>query len=635
MIQIDAIVPSLKVGNVSHNVKEIQHWMLDQKDHGILVFPELCLTGASCQDVFFQSRLLSQVEEGLSSILETSKNIPSSTVVVGAPLRYQQLLYDCAIVICNGEILGIVPKQRASRWFSSGEKIIGQEMNLFGQLIPFGRDLLFQDENTGASMYVIVGDDIDQMDCDATHASIAGANIIVNPTAIPSTIHQFENIQIKLHSYSKQIHSVVVLCSAGMSESTTDYVYSGITGIYENGTCVDCSDMEHGLISGIVDLETIAYARRNDVDEFEDYAWYRSIDTRIQPILGKDEITVNELSHFLKTYVDMDAYPFLEDDPILAYDTMEQALLIQASGLVGRLKAIRSNTVILGVSGGLDSTLALLVCDRARMYLPDLRILGYTMPTKGNTSSETKKNAWALMKAFDIEGKEISIEKELKIHLEEIGHPGTYQGNFDTTYENAQARIRTMILMDIANMEHGIVVGTGDLSELALGWCTYNGDQMSMYGVNSSIPKTMVRQMCQTYMASCDSKEQREVLEKIVDTPISPELTPIKEGGIAQKTEELIGSYDINDFILYHILQNGCSPEKLLAYLVVAFPTEKKADLKKALLNFFTRFFQQQFKRSALPDGPKVTEISLSPRNGYCLPSDFSIDGWLERIKKA
>ena len=299
------------------------------------------------------------------------------------------------------------------------------------------------------------------------------------------------------------------------------------------------------------------------------------------------------------------------------------------------MRSTHIHNLVIGISGGLDSRLALLVAHEAKKIVPEIHIIAYTLPNHGNTTSLTYNNAINLMKALNVEAREVAIGEGVKLHLEELGHGNQYNGEGDTTYENAQARYRTYILMDAANMENGLVVGTGDLSELALGWCTYNGDHMSMYGVNTSVPKTLVQYICRTYAYTCDDAFLKETLLSIVDTPISPELTPATNGKIAQKTEEKIGKYDLNDFFLFYTLRYGFTPEKILAFALVAYDTLTKQEIKDALIRFYNRFFHQQFKRSCLPDGPKVGSVTLSPRGDWRMPSDASVDLWIEQVKNA
>ena len=299
------------------------------------------------------------------------------------------------------------------------------------------------------------------------------------------------------------------------------------------------------------------------------------------------------------------------------------------------MRSTHIHNLVIGISGGLDSTLALLVAHEAKKIVPEIHIIAYTLPNHGNTTSLTYNNAINLMKALNVEAREVAIGEGVKLHLEELGHGNQYNGEGDTTYENAQARYRTYILMDAANMENGLVVGTGDLSELALGWCTYNGDHMSMYGVNTSVPKTLVQYICRTYAYTCDDAFLKETLLSIVDTPISPELTPATNGKIAQKTEEKIGKYDLNDFFLFYTLRYGFTPEKILAFALVAYDTLTKQEIKDALIRFYNRFFHQQFKRSCLPDGPKVGSVTLSPRGDWRMPSDASVDLWIKEVKNA
>ena len=646
MIKAGAAVPSLKVGDVSYNVSEIIRLIDQAKDCGLLVFPELCITGYTCADLFNQDLLLKQAEEGLKNIVSASTKRKGMTIVVGLPLRYENALYNTAAIVSEGAIAGIVPKINIPsysefyelRWFTSGKDVIGREVTIAGQTVPFGIDILAGDAKSGAVIGIDVCEDLWVPDRPSTHACLAGANLIANLSASDEVIGKADYRRNLVLHQSADCYCGYVYASAGPDESSTDLVFSGHSMIASNGRML--KEMIYAerpaVVTGIIDLEPLEYNRIHQntfVTESDD--WYRKVPVSIKPF-GGYEVTVDQLvKHLRKEQYTVDRMPFVPKDDKELAQRCARILEIQANGLATRVRATGIKNLIIGISGGLDSTLALLVCNEARKLVKGIRIIAYTMPNKGNTSDRTYKNAMDLMKCLKAEIREIEIGKPVKEHLIALGHGGDYKGDGDTTYENAQARMRTYILMDAANMENGLVVGTGDLSELALGWCTYNGDHMSMYGVNGSVPKTLVQYICRAYALTCGDKKLKDVLLDIVGTPISPELTPNKKGVIAQKTEEKIGKYDLNDFFLYYVMRWGFMPEKILTLAMLAYDDLDKEAIRTALQRFYNRFFHQQFKRSCLPDGPKVGTVTLSPRGDWRMPSDASVSLWLENLKDA
>lgn len=646
MIKAGAAVPSLKVGDVSYNVSEIIRLIDQAKDCGLLVFPELCITGYTCADLFNQDLLLKQAEEGLKNIVSASTKRKGMTIVVGLPLRYENTLYNTAAIVSEGAIAGIVPKINIPsysefyelRWFTSGKDVIGREVTIAGQTVPFGIDILAGDAKSGAVIGIDVCEDLWVPDRPSTHACLAGANLIANLSASDEVIGKADYRRNLVLHQSADCYCGYVYASAGPDESSTDLVFSGHSMIASNGRML--KEMIYAerpaVVTGIIDLEPLEYNRIHQntfVTESDD--WYRKVPVSIKP-LGGYEVTVDQLvKHLRKEQYTVARMPFVPKDDKELAQRCARILEIQANGLATRVRATGIKNLIIGISGGLDSTLALLVCNEARKLVKGIRIIAYTMPNKGNTSDRTYKNAMDLMKCLKAEIREIEIGKPVKEHLIALGHGGDYKGDGDTTYENAQARMRTYILMDAANMENGLVVGTGDLSELALGWCTYNGDHMSMYGVNGSVPKTLVQYICRAYALTCGDKKLKEVLLDIVGTPISPELTPNKKGVIAQKTEEKIGKYDLNDFFLYYVMRWGFMPEKILTLAMLAYDDLDKEAIRTALQRFYNRFFHQQFKRSCLPDGPKVGTVTLSPRGDWRMPSDASVSLWLDNLKDA
>ncbi len=647
MIKAGTCTPALKVGDVSFNVSHIIQMMLAHKDCGLLVFPELSICGYTCADLFDNQALLHGCEEGLKEIVKTSKECPGQTNVIGVPVMYHNNLYNCAAYVNEGRIAGIVPKINIPsysefyemRWFASGKDIQDTFIDYAGQHIPFGTDILFKDQESTAVIGTDICEDLWVADKPGTHACLAGANIIVNLSASDEIIGKEDYRRSLVINQSASCYCDYLYASSGTGESSTDLVFSGHNLIAENGRLLKESifeDNDH-CITAILDLDTIQYNRiHQNTYENVHTDTYRFIPVHVSSLAHKSDITVDELADALNK----EDY-FIAKNPFVPSDDSERAsrchkiLRIQAHGLATRVRSTGIHNLVIGISGGLDSTLALLVCHEAQKIEPSIHIIAYTLPNHGNTTSLTYNNAIALMKELHAEAREIAIDEPVKRHLKELGHSESYEGDGDTAYENAQARYRTYILMDAANMENGLVVGTGDLSELALGWCTYNGDHMSMYGVNASVPKTLVQYICRTYAETTDNHKLRDILISICDTPITPELTPNQNGEIAQKTEDKIGKYDLNDFFLYYTLRYGMRPDKMMAFAMHAYPELDKEEVRSALLRFFNRFFHQQFKRSCLPDGPKVGSVTLSPRGDWRMPSDASVSLWTEIIKNA
>ena len=646
MIKAAAAVPALRVADPAYNTDEIIRIMNEYSDCGLIVFPELSITAYTCGDLFGQKALLDEAEDQLFRIAKETEKLPGVCAVVGVPLRYNNELYNCAVFLNEGQIKAAVPKIYIpnysefyeTRWFSSGRKIKGRTLNIKGIEIPFGWDIIGFSAESGAKIAAEICEDLWVPDTPGTHACSAGANIVVNPSASDEVIGKQDYRRTMVASKSASCYCDYIYASAGVCESSTDLVFGGHTLIAENGKILSDSifDTPTYVKTAVLDLETCMYNRTHQNTfinaEVNDY---RFVNLNVQA-LGSYEINTTALKELLiKENYPIPRNPFVPADDQERGRRCRRILQIQAHGLATRVRATNIKTLVIGISGGLDSTLALIVCHEAKKIVPDIRIIAYTMPNEGNTTSLTYNNAWNLMKALADDIREVPIGKSVKSHLEDIGHGTDYQGEGDITYENAQARMRTYILMDAANMENGLVVGTGDLSELALGWCTYNGDHMSMYGVNASVPKTLVKYICRSYAYTCNDDNLKGILLSIVDTPISPELTPNKDGQIAQKTEEKIGKYDLNDFFLFYMMRYGFEPEKIIAFASIAFAEVKFETIRAALISFYSRFFHQQFKRSCLPDGPKVGSVTLSPRGDWRMPSDASVALWLEKTKKA
>ena len=644
LIQVVSATPGLKIGDVKFNTSEITDIINQSAESGLIVFPELSVTGYTSADLFQSDLLLKESEKALQEIADATKG-KELTAVVGIPFRFANCIYNCAAIISGGKIKALIPKSYIPnysefyevRWFTSGKDIKNMTVKIGGEEVPFGVDILAEDEATGAVLGVEICEDLWIPDKPSTHAALAGANILANLSASDELIgkQDYRNELVKQQSGS--CYSAYIYVSSGTNESSTDLVFSGHSIIARNGSILAESifpEYPH-IEKAVIDLQAIMHDRRHqNTFENENVNGYRRVSVSIKAI-GKNEVGARELGEILKQYdYPIARNPFVPKDDNLRKSRCEKILRIQANGLATRVRSTGIKNLVIGISGGLDSTLALLVCHEAKKLVKDIRIIAYTMPNRGNTTKTTFDNASRLMELLADESHEIPIEEGVKLHLSELGHEETYQGEGDVTYENAQARMRTYILMDAANMKNGLVVGTGDLSELALGWCTYNGDHMSMYAVNTSVPKTLVQYICRTYAYTCENEELKEVILSVCDTPITPELTPNKEGEIAQKTEEKIGKYDLNDFFLFYTLRYGFEPARSVAYAIKAYPELASSDIFEAAKKFFKRFFTQQFKRSCLPDGPKVGSVSLSPRGDWRMPSDASVKLWLEDLEK-
>ena len=638
-IRIACAVPAVKVGDVRKNTEDICAYMekADSANADIVLFPELCLTGYSCGDLFFQDTLWKTAKSGLKEICTHSKKYPALNVVVGLPVRLNSKLLNCAVLIRDGGLRGIVPKtyltDAEKRWFVSGAdlKETAAGLDVFGTgefgFTSLGTDLLFE-IGDGAVVGIEICEDMNAPIPNSALLALNGANVILNPSASPEQVGKRRQRMDRVKANSVAGTCVYAYASAGSTESTADQVYCGQSIIAENGAILkqneNLIDQDYMIVQDC-DLGRINAERRKNPSFQQAASLYGSREYLIEPMLGNGELRsdgmlypVQKLPFIPSTKAERDAY-------------CKQAFQIQAAGLAQRLKTINANAVI-GISGGLDSTLALLVCVEAmrRLGRPATDIYGVTMPCFG-TSDRTYQNSWDLMRKLGINAKEISIKNAVTLHFEDIGHDKSVHNG---TYENSQARERTQILMDYASVVNGIVIGTGDLSELALGWCTFNGDHMSMYGVNGSIPKTLIRWIIEAVADEDVFAPAREVLMDILDTPISPELLPPDaQGKIAQQTEDLVGPYALHDFFLYHALNFGFTPEKIYTLACRAFKDDfEPAVIKKWLRTFYWRFFSQQFKRNCMPDGAKALPLSFSPRGDWSMPSDATSRIWLEEM---
>ncbi len=630
-VRVAAATPELVVASTSFNVEEIisNIKQAEKKEVGIILFPELSITGYTCADLFMQDLLISNSLLGLDKILKETKDLVI-TSIIGMPLRINNQLFNVAIVINKGNILGIVPKTYISsvsefnekRWFLSSTDLLKDEISLLGQTVKIGTDLIFKDSTYPEIRFGIeIGEDLWSILPPSNNLALNGANIIFNLSSSNEIIGKYNYRKNLVINQSSKLISGYIYASSGINESTTDSVFSGQAMIVENGTVLKENQrfsFNSQLITQDIDVSKLNNLRTRDMN-------YREV--KPNKVCREITLDITDSKDIIRKY-DMD--PFIPSNEVERKDRCEEIFNIQASGLAKRLKHINCEKTVIGISGGLDSTLAFLVIVEAykKLGIDTKNIIAVTMPGFG-TTKRTLNNSIKLMEIYGVNIKEISIVQASLLHMRDIDHNPDIH---DITYENVQARERTQILMDIANKEGGIVVGTGDLSELALGWCTYNGDHMSMYAVNVGIPKTLVRHLVM-YIANIDSKA-KEVLYDILDTPISPELLPpSKDGKIKQKTENSVGPYQLHDFFLYHFYRYGASPDKILLMAEIAFKeVYDKDEIKKWLGFFLKRFFTQQFKRSCLPDGPKVGTIGFSPRGDLRMPSDASYNDWLKDL---
>ena len=641
-VRVACAVPAVRVGDTKKNASDICDFLkrADDQNVDLLVFPEMALTGYTCQDLFFQETLHDGVKRGLREILDASAACPAVTAVVGLPLRIGARMFNCAAVISGGEVRGVVPKTSIpnysefyeKRWFASGDELtqdafdIGSLLGEYPKLVPMGQNLLFQ-IGEGTLVGVEICEDLWTPLPPSHLLALSGAEVIVNLSASNETIGKRVYRRELVTHQSASLDCVYAYCSAGSTESTQDLIFSGQSLIVENGKLLaetkEAIATDYLLVQDC-DLGKVRADRRRN-RSYADTAVRYGADAKIVPI--RDGLLRSD-----GTLYPLEKLPFVPSQRQNRIQRCMEIFQMQVAGLKQRLAVIGNPNAVIGISGGLDSTLALLVAVEAMRQLgrPATDVYGVTMPCFG-TSDRTYNNSWELMRTLGISCKEINIKEAVSLHFSDIGHDS---GVHDGTYENSQARERTQILMDYASVVKGIVVGTGDLSELALGWCTYNGDHMSMYGVNASIPKTLIRWMIDAISEMRSFAASRPVLQDILDTPISPELLPPDaEGRIAQHTEDLVGPYALHDFYLYYTLRFGCTPRKVYALACRAFEGDFDGEtIKKWLKTFYRRFFTQQFKRSCLPDGVKVGSVSLSPRGDWRMPSDASARLWLEEV---
>lgn len=639
-LRVAAAVPMVKVADINSNIDSIYNLLLCLDNEGVelAVFPEMSLTAYTCGDLFHNETLLDACEDGLYRLLESSKEL-NLTFAVGLPVRNGNTLYNCAAICCRGRLLALVPKTYIpnynefyeKRWWSPAPtediqlSYAGYNVNLSSRQII---------EVAGAKVAIEICEDMWTPVAPSSYAALAGADVILNLSASDTLIGKHKYQQQLVVGTSAKLLCAYVYASAGFGESSTDLVFDGPAYIAEKGSLLASNTRwtidEHYIVADI-DLDAIAHDRIR-MSSYQDCASRLGID-KIDYITIQSATIATEKEKLIRN---ISPTPFVPKDRKHLADRCDEITDIQVAGLAKRLVATGCKHIVVGISGGLDSTLALLVAVRTfdRLGIDRKNIVAVTMPGFG-TTGRTYNNAMTLMKELGVTIREISIIKAVEQHFADIGHDIYVH---DVTYENSQARMRTMLLMDIANQCGGMVLGTGDLSELALGWATYNGDHMSMYGVNASVPKTLVRFLVASF-AKIDSEEDKtalaSALKDIVDTPVSPELIPADDkGNIVQKTEDLVGPYELHDFFLYYMLRYGFSPRRIFRLAKQAFDgAYDDKTISKWLTTFIRRFFSQQFKRSCLPDGPKVGSICLSPRGDWRMPSDACAALWLEECK--
>lgn len=634
-ITVAAAIPSVKVADTEYNIKQIEDFVAQAEGRGveIIVFPELSVTGYSCQDLFLQQLLVEQAEVAVMQLLDFSRKL-DIICIVGAPVNISGSLYNCAVVIQHGVILGIIPKTYLpnygefyeKRWFTSSKNLKPTDIRYAGNSVSItpGPTLFRTSDN--ALFGVEICEDVWAAEPCSNKLALAGADIIFNLSASDELIGKHIYLMNLLSQQSARTISGYVYSGCGFGESTQDVVYGGNALIYENGTLLSKSErfsFKPQMIVNQIDIEKLRVERQKNTTFVNCRDDSNAVIKQTAVVQPKNFSLLREI----------DALPFVPDDNDMEHSCNE-IFSIQVAGLAKRIMHTACKHLIVGISGGLDSTLALLVCVKTfdKLGMNRKGIVGVTMPGFG-TTDRTYNNALSLMNSLGVTIREISIADSVKVHFNDIGHDISVH---DVTYENSQARERTQILMDLSNQLKGMVVGTGDLSELALGWATYNGDHMSMYGVNAGIPKTLIKYLVRDVAYNAVDEKSRNTLLDIIDTPISPELIPAEEDGtIKQKTEDLVGPYELHDFFLYYFLRFGFRPSKIYLLARKAFDAADYKDdtIKHWIKVFFHRFFTQQFKRSCLPDGPKVGSVSLSPRGDWRMPSDASSALWLKECE--
>ncbi len=640
-IKVAAAVPSVRVADCAYNTQQIESLIAQAEGKGVevIVFPELCITGYTCQDLFRQNLLIEQAETSLLMLLDFTRKLDIISIV-GLPVIVGDLLLNCAAVIQKGDLLGIVPKTYLpnysefyeKRWFASSQDLQPTEIRFAGNTILVSPQPTLFRTCDGVLFGIEICEDAWAPATPSNNLALSAADIIFNLSASDELIGKHDYLRSLLAQQSARTISGYVYSGCGYGESTQDVVYGGNALIYENGILVKEGErfsFEPQMVISQIDVEKLRSERRTNSTYVNAQ---RGAGARM---VNADTITPRDF----ELVRDIDPHPFIPKTDDME-KSCDEIFSIQVAGLAKRIVHTKSKTVVVGISGGLDSTLALLVCVKTfdKLGLPRKGIIGVTMPGFG-TTDRTHSNAISLMESLGVNVREINISTAVKQHFKDIGHDINVH---DVTYENSQARERTQILMDLGNKTGGLVIGTGDLSELALGWATYNGDHMSMYGVNASVPKTLIKYLVRYVALSGVDAKSRETLLDIIDTPISPELIPAdSEGNISQKTEDLVGPYELHDFFLYLFLRFGFRQTKIFLLAKQAFNNTRNEvttydddTIKKWLKTFFSRFFSQQFKRSCLPDGPKVGSVSLSPRGDWRMPSDATSTLWIKECEQ-
>lgn len=628
-IKVATVTPEVKIADCKFNATQIIKWIEKGKKQHVkmMVFPELCLTGYTCGDLFLHEVVLQSAVEQLQQIVQYTKGC-DMVIAIGMPVEYQQKLYNCAVWIQDGTILGVIPKQHIpnynefyeGRYFVRGQEEV-RSISFCNQDVLFGSHLLFACKERKE---LIIGCEICEdlwvpMPPSIQHA-MAGATVIANLSASDEITAKEQYRNSLVNGQAARLCCAYLYASAGEGESTSDVVYGGDNIISENGTQLARSNrFETGLLIADIDVKKLCAERRKMMTFQTDQTGYTI----------KEFSLTMENNELIRTF---SKTPFIPSGQLEREQRCEEIFMIQAQGLKKRLAHTKCQYAIVGISGGLDSTLALLVTAKAfdLLEIPRENIISITMPCYG-TTDRTYQNAIQLTNQLGATLREIRINKAVEQHFKDIGHD---KNNHNVVYENSQARERTQILMDVANAYNGMVIGTGDMSELALGWATYNGDHMSMYGVNCSIPKTLVRYLVRYYAEEVAEEQTKHVLLDILDTPVSPELLPPVDGVISQKTEDLVGPYELHDFFLYYTLRFAYEPKKLFRVACKAFEGEYEQEvIYRWLRTFYWRFFSQQFKRNCLPDGPKVGTVALSPRGDLRMPSDASSRQWIDEME--
>ena len=631
-IKVAAVTPDIRVADVDYNTEQICGLIGETAGEGakIAVFPELCLTGYTCGDLFTQDILLAKAREGLFQVAAYTKG-KDMLVFVGVPLAVNGALYNVAAALQDWEILGLTTKTflpnygefYEMRQFREGPSF-AEDILLDGKEVPFGPQLLFEADNVeGLIVSAEICEDVWSAVPPSIQAAREGATIIVNCSASDETIGKAAYRKSLIEGQSARLICGYIYANAGEGESTTDLVFGGHNMIAENGvTLASGKRFENGVIYAEIDVKRILSERQKN--------------TTFKPADGRELLRISFHADVEETSLtrSFPSRPFVPAEDGERERRCEEILTIQAMGLKKRLAHAHAQSAVVGISGGLDSTLALLVTAKAfdLLGMDRKQIMAVTMPCFG-TTDRTYRNACKMSEKLGATLKEVPIADSVAQHFKDIGHD---LEDHSVTYENAQARERTQVIMDIANQKNGMVIGTGDMSELALGWATYNGDHMSMYGVNGSVPKTLVRHLVRYYADTCQDKTLMEVLYDVLDTPVSPELLPPEDGEIAQKTEDLVGPYELHDFFLYYFLRFGYEPAKIYRIAKRAFAGEYEDEtIYRWLRTFCLRFFSQQFKRSCLPDGPKVGTVALSPRGDWRMPSDACVRAWIDNLERA